>query len=204
MNSPPASSRGTRASRTYRLLLKLYPAPFRHRHEGEMLEIFELGWRRAQIHGAEGRVHFGLRVVWDLARTVPRERAAALAVPSGPAPLVLGAFLLSFFLPAYGTDAGWRCAAMVAYLGVHPGNALGFAVAWLATASNLGVPLILGLLARPALGLRLARSIIWVTLAFAGAAGYFFWDFSVHGDPAHPLTSGYYVWASCQLRPPRS
>ena len=164
-----------------------------------MLEIFEEDWRHAQEKGAEGRARCGLRLARDLAWTVPRERAAALAVPSGPAPLVLGAFLISFFLPAYGTDRGWSCAAFVAYLCVHPGNVIGLVVAYLATAANLGVPLILGILACPALGLRLPRFTTWLSLAFAAAAGYFFWDASLHGDPAHPLSLAYYVWASCQF-----
>jgi hypothetical protein len=199
MNPHSASLPRTRASRGYRLLLQLYPAAFRRRYEEEMLELFEQGWSRAQTGGAEGRARLGLRLAWDLVRTVPKERAAALAQPAGSAPLVLGAFLVSFFLPAYGTYAGWRCAAEVAGLGFHERNLIGFLVAWLATASNLGVPLLLVFLARSTLGSRLPRFTAWLTLLFAAAASYFLWDFFENFDHSHPLSSGFYLWWSCQI-----
>lgn len=59
--------------RLYRLLLRLYPPAFRRELEADMLQAYR-DWRReARYRGPLGRLRLGMRMLADLARSLPRE-----------------------------------------------------------------------------------------------------------------------------------
>ena len=124
------------------------------------------------------------------------------------ATIALGAFVGSFFLPAYGKagydpQVGWHCAVDMVYVAFHNPDLLGFVVGSLSTAGNLLVPLILAMLAASRFAHLLPRFTPWLVALFALNAGYWFWVVVVLGHPlfmgSDALLAGYYVWWSCQM-----
>lgn len=73
MTPHPTSPQASRATWFYRQLLKLYPAAFRRRYEGEMLLMFEGEWQRASAGGFVAQCRCGWHLLADFFRTAPRE-----------------------------------------------------------------------------------------------------------------------------------
>ena len=78
--------------RLYRLLLRLYPAPFRRRYGPELEAAFEDERRHVRYRSARGRAACWIHIITDLVTTASRQRARQLSratvrrVPGPPRP----------------------------------------------------------------------------------------------------------------------
>jgi hypothetical protein len=112
MKSDPTSPKAGFATWIYCSLLKLYPAAFRRRYEGEMLRIFQEEWSRAAGEGAMARSRYVLHLAWDVFRTVPSEWSMAVPrlVLMTLAATGLAIVYLSFApIPFLLKVLGWAC-----------------------------------------------------------------------------------------------
>ncbi|GJG85891.1 hypothetical protein tb265_10720 [Gemmatimonadetes bacterium T265] len=106
--------------RTYRLLLRAYPAAFRAAYGREVEQLFRDQWRDRQRATAPGGAHAGFwaAVLWDVVRSAPALRWAALHA-ARPAARVAGRAVdaRSAHTTREGTMRARRTAAALAVLG---------------------------------------------------------------------------------------
>ncbi len=112
MNPDPTSPKAGFAAWIYRGVLKLYPAAFRQRYEGEMLQIFQEEWSQATRDGVMACGRYALHLAWDVFHTVPREwsmtipRVALMTVAAAGLAIV---YLDSAPIPFLLKVLGWAC-----------------------------------------------------------------------------------------------
>ncbi|MGH9320631.1 MAG: ABC transporter permease, partial [Vicinamibacteria bacterium] len=65
----------------YRVLLHLFPAPFREEYGDDMVQLFHDRRRELSSSSRSTRISFWTRMLWDLVREAARERAARPGLP---------------------------------------------------------------------------------------------------------------------------
>jgi hypothetical protein len=81
--------------RVYEKLILAYPAEFRKKYGGEMIDIFrEIAADAWQRRGTVGLLAIGFRVLLDLARTVPQEHFAKSKSREGELPMSMKTLML--------------------------------------------------------------------------------------------------------------